>query len=180
MNYIVSGLERSGTSLLMQLLEAGGAPVAYDDSRKANEHNPKGFYELEGGKIINKLIDKTFDFKKYEGKFIKITAYGLRFLPDGDYKILFSERALSEILDSMEKMSTQKFERHETSLLLKKLLGDALTKIMKKGWQVQFIDYNMLMLNPDYELRKIKQFFPDFNIEEAKKVIDKKLYRNRC
>lgn len=46
-NYIVSGLELSGTSLIMQMLHAGGLPVAFDESRAADENNPRGYYELE-------------------------------------------------------------------------------------------------------------------------------------
>ena len=71
-NYIVSGLERSGTSMLMQILLAGGVPVFFDRSRPIDENNPKGYYELEGGKIINKLMDGTFPLHEYKGKFIKI------------------------------------------------------------------------------------------------------------
>ena len=55
-NYIVSGLERSGTSMMMQILRSGGLPTAFDESRKPDVNNPKGYYELEGGKIINKLM----------------------------------------------------------------------------------------------------------------------------
>ncbi len=88
-NYIVSGLERSGTSMLMQILKAGNLPIAFDNSRPADENNPKGYYELEGGKIINKLMNKSFPLDSYKGKFIKITAYGLKFLPPGKYKIIY-------------------------------------------------------------------------------------------
>ena len=91
-NYIVSGLERSGTSMLMQILKAGEIPVSFDLSRPPDENNPKGYYELEGGKIINRLIDQSFPLGKYVGKFIKITAYGLKFIPLGNYKIIYSER----------------------------------------------------------------------------------------
>ena len=50
-NYIVSGIERSGTSMLMQILYSGGVPVAFDkNTRPPDENNPKGYYELEGGK----------------------------------------------------------------------------------------------------------------------------------
>ena len=55
-NYIVSGLERSGTSLVMQILDAGGVPCAFDtSSRPLDDNNPRGYFELEGGKIISRL-----------------------------------------------------------------------------------------------------------------------------
>ena len=55
-NYILSGLEHSGTSLMMQMLHAGGLPVAFDESRAADENNPHGYYELQEGGIINRLM----------------------------------------------------------------------------------------------------------------------------
>ena len=97
-NYIVSGLERSGTSMLMQILKAGEIPISFDKSRKPDDNNPKGYFELEGGKIINKLMESVFPLDLYLGEFIKITAYGLKFLPLGKYKIIYSERNLEEII----------------------------------------------------------------------------------
>jgi len=113
-NYIVSGLERSGTSMIMQILNTGGIPTGFDDARPYDENNPKGYYELEGGKIINRLINKTFPFEKYKGQFIKITCYGLKFLPKARYKIIYSERNIEEILDSMEKMMGKKTKKEKT------------------------------------------------------------------
>ena len=65
-NYIASGIERSGTSLLMQILEAGGLPMAFDtDSRPPDDNNPRGYFELEGGKIISRLMKNTFPLADY-------------------------------------------------------------------------------------------------------------------
>ena len=61
-NYIVSGLERSGTSMLMQILKAGNIPISFDKFRKPDDNNPRGYFELEGGKIINKLIPINFRY----------------------------------------------------------------------------------------------------------------------
>ena len=86
--YVVSGFMRTGTSMMMQILNAGTIPITFDTtSRPADESNPKGYYELEGGKIINKLMDGTFPIEDYKGRFLKITAFGLRHLPPGKYKI---------------------------------------------------------------------------------------------
>ena len=130
-NYIVSGLERSGTSMLMQILNAGGLPCAFDDSRRPDDNNPKGYYELEGGKIINKLMDGSFPIEKYKGIFIKITAYGLKYLPPGKYVILYSERNIEEILDSMEKMAKIKDTSREET---KKAFINLNNMIKNKSW----------------------------------------------
>jgi len=112
-NYIVSGLERSGTSMIMQILEAGDAPVAYDNFRLPDKYNPNGYYELENGKIISRIIKGTFLLHNYLGRFIKITAYGLKFLPKGKYKIIYLQRDIDEVLSSMEKMMGKQDEEKE-------------------------------------------------------------------
>lgn len=182
-NYIVSGLERSGTSMLMQILRAGEIPTAFDNTRPADEHNPKGYYELEGGKIINKLITRTVPIEKYKGKFIKITSYGLKYLPKGKYKIIYSERDFEEILDSMERMMGKKDEKRvETKKNLIKL-NDVIKKQMqeKKDIEVLFVNYNNTVLNPKKNIKKILDFLnlPYDNINKMVDAVDIKLYQPR-
>ena len=182
MNYIVSGLERSGTSLLMQVLEAGGAPVAYDKSREPDAHNPRGYFELEGGRIINKVMKGTFKFDRYSDKFIKITAFGLKHLPEGDYKIIFMTRNLDEIVDSQHKMYESKvpLSREDTKELLDKLLSKTKKELKnRKDVKILYVNYNRLINQPDVQLKSIKRFLGDFDIEKAKRVIDTNLYRSR-
>ena len=182
-NYIVSGLERSGTSLVMQLLSAGNVPIAFDESRPPDEHNPKGYYELEGGKIINKLMEGTFPLEKYTGKFLKITAYGLKFLPSGNYKIIYSERNIEEILDSMETMvGGIDFERNKTKESFVKL--NTMIKqiiINRTDISVLFVNYNEILSKPETSIFSMYNFIGITNIDAAKiaKAIDKKLYRQR-
>ena len=178
-NYIVSGLERSGTSMMMQILHKGGMPVAFDSSRPPNEHNPKGYYELEKGKIINKLMEGTFPIKKYRGRFIKITAYGLKFLPPGKYKIVYMVRNLDEIMDSMEKMSGP-IDRKVEKILFDKLNKFAIS-LMKKREDINYIiiNYNEVIKNPMEEIKKLNEFLDEkLNINSAVKAVDPKLYRN--
>ena len=180
-NYIVSGLERSGTSLMMQILEAGGLPVAYDDSRKADKSNPKGYYELESGKIIEKLINNEFPMEKYKGEFIKITAYGLQFLPKGKYDILYMIRNTDEIVESTIKMSkNKKIGKDELRMALVLFEKEILNRESKNPHFIP-IFYKALVEEStrDEELSVLKCRYPEFDMEKAKKVIDKKLYRNR-
>ena len=182
-NYIVSGLERSGTSILMQILKAGGVPIGFDESRSANGSNPKGYYELEGGKIINRLIDKTFQFEKYKGKFIKITAFGLKFLPLGNYKIIYSERNIEEILDSMEEMMGKKdLKRDETKHAFVRL-NNMIKQHMQKRKDIEhiIINYNQTISNPKSNINKITGFLslPEKTQAKMMTVIDDGLYRQR-
>ena len=165
-NYIVSGLERSGTSLLMQILHAGGVPAAYDhDSRPPDVNNPKGYWELEGGKII------------------KITAYGLKFLPEGSYKIIYSLRNIEEILDSMEKMAkVQDENREETKLIFTKLNDMIKFQISERSdCEVLFVSYNELVTDAESGIQAIGDFVPEAELDKTKmrEVIDPKLHRNR-
>ena len=182
-NYIVSGLERSGTSMLMQILNAGEIPIAFDNGRPADEYNPKGYYELEGGKIINKLIAKSFSIEKYKGKFIKITSYGLKFLPKAKYKIIYSERDFEEILESMEKMMKKKDEnRIESKKNLVKLNNVIKKKIQeKKDLDVLFVNYNNTLKNPKNNIKKILDFLslPYDNLDKMINAVDLKLYQSR-
>ena len=182
-NYIVSGIERSGTSLLMQILSNGGMPVSSDDKRKADINNPKGYFELEGGKIINKLMDETFPFEQYKGRFIKITAYGLKFLPKGKHIIIYIERDIEEILDSMEKMAQISDEnRNETREIFLKLNTMIKKEIDNRSdIKVLYINYNKILLNPQEEIKKITDFLEikEINLQEMIKTVDKTLYRQR-
>jgi hypothetical protein len=182
-NYIVSGLERSGTSMLMQMLANANIPVSADTKRPADENNPKGYYELEGGKIINKLMDGSFDFNAYKGSFIKITCYGLKFLPTGTFKIIYSERNIEEILDSMEKMAqmTDK-NREETKDVFLRLNAMIKQQIMKReDCDTLLVNYNQILEQPTNEMERIKGFLciDDLNIQAMIQTIDKQLYRER-
>ena len=183
-NYIISGLERSGTSMLMQILKAGDIPIAFDDkSRPSDQNNPKGYYELEGGKIINKLKEKTFPLDDYKGKFIKITAYGLRYLPPGKYNIIYSERNIEEILDSMEKMTGIKDEyREETKEAFIKLNNMVISRLKnREDVNVLFVNYNNIISDPKNNISEIKEFLsvPEDDFKKMIYAVDNKLYRQR-
>jgi hypothetical protein len=183
-NYIVSGLERSGTSMLMQILDAGGIPSDFDqDSRPPDDDNPRGYFELEGGKIINKLMNSEFSFEPYKGRFIKITAYGLKFLPEGNYKVIYSQRNIEEILDSMEKMAKiQDENREDTRIVFTKLNDMIISRIKEReDIEVLFVNYNEILANPTENVTKIYDFLnsADFDLEMMIAAVDKSLYRKR-
>jgi hypothetical protein len=183
-NYIVSGLERSGTSLLMQVLRAGGVPCAFDTaSRPPDANNPRGYFELEGGKIISRLRDGAFPLADYRGRFIKITAYGMKFLPPGDYRVVYTERNMDEVLDSMEKMAKVRDpDREGTKAAFVKL--NELTKGRLAGRpdvKLLLVSYNAIVRDPAPEIRRIAGFIGASGIDEPAMAaaVDEKLHRNR-
>ncbi len=182
-NYIISGLERSGTSMLMQILLAGEIPVSFNNLRLSDKSNPKGYYELAGGKIINKLIDGTFPFDNHKGKFIKITAYGLKYLPKGNYKIIYSERNIEEILHSMEKMTgledKNRKETRESFIKLNRMIKKQITS--RDDIDILLVNYNKILSNSGENIKKILEFLgvTENIIDKMIKVVDDKLYRQR-
>src|SRR5512136_2813877 len=110
---VVSGLPRSGTSMLMKMLEAGGLTLVTDGQRTADEDNPKGYYEVERVKDLANETDRAW-LNAARGKGIKVISYLLKSLPaDLNYKVLFIRRDLDEILASQKKMLARRGEAHD-------------------------------------------------------------------
>ncbi len=103
---VVSGLPRSGTSLMMQMLAAGGLPVLSDGVRAADEDNPRGYFEWER---IRTLPRDPGCIAEAEGKVVKVISSLLRFLPPNrNYKIIFVRRSLPEVAASQSVMITRR------------------------------------------------------------------------
>lgn len=101
---IVSGLPRSGTSMLMAMLEAGGLPLLTDEQRQADPDNPRGYFEMESVKSLGEQQDKTW-VRNARGKGLKVISYLLKELPDDNaYRVLFARRDLAEVIRSQNVM----------------------------------------------------------------------------
>jgi hypothetical protein len=99
---IVSGLPRSGTSLMMQMLVAGGMTPLSDGERAADADNPRGYLERER---IKTLPNDPNCIAAAEGKVVKIIPRLLLSLPGGhDYRVIFMQRPLPEVLASQDEM----------------------------------------------------------------------------
>jgi hypothetical protein len=102
---IVSGLPRSGTSLMMQMLAAGGMKVLTDGHRSADQHNPCGYFELEA--VKHTRTDHSW-LAQAEGKVVKVVHLLLPHLPvDREYRVVFMQRELIEIIASQRAMLQQ-------------------------------------------------------------------------
>jgi len=99
---VVAGLPRSGTSLMMQMLHAAGMPVMTDGERKADESNPRGYFEWEP---IRKLRQHPEILREAEGRAIKVISMLLPWLPGWHrYKIVFMDRPIDEVSASHARM----------------------------------------------------------------------------
>jgi hypothetical protein len=105
---VVSGLPRSGTSMVMQMLEAGGVPVLTDGVRQANEDNPRGYYELER---VKQARQDTSWVAQARGKAVKVVSPLLSELPTGHcYRVVFVRRRMAEVLASQRAMLRRRGE----------------------------------------------------------------------
>jgi len=181
---VVSGLPRSGTSLIMQMLQKGGMEILTDNARKADESNPKGYFEYEKVKALQR--DSSW-LQDGDGKAVKIIAQLLKYLPSYfEYKIIFIERNMEEILLSQEKMLEkmgQKTQSHNTVLsnIFKKQIEDT-----KKWLEFQNNISTLYITHRDaifHALETAKQIneFLGFNLNEKEmmQVVDPSLYHQR-
>src|SRR5574342_806932 len=106
---VVSGLPRSGTSMMMRMLETGGLPVMTDHIRIPDESNPKCYYEFEQVKQLKE--GNTGWISEGKGKVVKIISALLEYLPPGHkYRIVFMQRNMDEILASQREMLLRRGE----------------------------------------------------------------------
>jgi hypothetical protein len=184
---VVSGLPRSGTSMIMKMLEAGGIPVIIDGIRTADEDNPKGYYEDERVKNLAQEQDKRW-LEASQGKAIKIISYLLKELPATyNYDVLFIRRDLSEVLASQSKMLTRRGESSETSdEKMVELYENDLWKVnylMKHAahFRTLEIHYRQILENPRTEAERISAFLGgSLDPDKMAAVVDPALYRNRA
>lgn len=181
---IVSGLPRSGTSLLMQMLNAGGYPVLCDDQRRADEDNPRGYFE---DARVRRLEHDNSWLAEAEGKALKVVSPLLSALPRGfTYRLLFVQRALDEVLRSQAQMLARSgrgdagqdsamrthFERHLHAV---------------ETWIVQqphisrlTLNHSEIMAAPLHAAEQVAQFLEsDLNLDRMAAIVDPALHRQR-
>jgi tetratricopeptide (TPR) repeat protein len=169
---IVSGLPRSGTSMLMQMLAAGGIPVITDSTRQADESNPLGYYEFEKAKQVG--TDNSW-IPEAKGKAVKIVAQLLPKLPLGQpYRIIFMQRPLSEVIASQEKMLQRlkkkgsKLSRQKLAETFNRQLGSVQNLLNNyQNIDVLYLNYHDVIANPVTAAARINRFLGN-NFDEEK------------
>jgi len=183
---IVSGLPRSGTSMMMKVLEAGGMQVFTDNLRVADEDNPKGYFELEQVKALKDGDDSWV--KHATGKVVKVISSLLEYLPSSyKYKIIFMRREIAEILASQKQMLIRRGEpdggddQKMAAMFQEHLKRVRVWLANQPNMDVLYVDYNTLMANPDPEIEAVAGFLGlTENLEAMLAVPDKKLYRQKA
>ncbi|MEC4676175.1 MAG: sulfotransferase family protein [Nitrospirota bacterium] len=183
---IVSGLPRSGTSMMMKMLEAGGLPPLTDKLRTADDDNPKGYYEFER---VKKLDEGDIAWlSEAQGKAVKVISALLTYLPPTyTYRVIFMQRAMPEILASQKKMLIHRHEDaddvsdEEMAALYTEHLRhvdswiDGRPNIRRIN-----INFNEIIKNPGAHLETINKFLDGcLDTGKAEAVIDPSLYRQK-
>jgi hypothetical protein len=182
---IVSGLPRSGTSMMMKMLEAGGMSVLTDGVRTADEDNPQGYYEFERVKQIERDTEWLEDAR---GKAVKMIAALLRHLPpDYDYEIVFMRRDIREVLASQRRMLVHRGETPDAvsdarmAELFKRHLKQVESWLAEQSnVSVLFIDHGYVLAEPEKQARRVSEFLTyPLDAQAMAAVVDRTLYRQR-
>lgn len=182
---VVSGLPRSGTSMMMKMLEAGGLSPVTDNIRTADEDNPKGYYELE--KVKEMKADTSW-MPEARGKVIKVISALLQDLPsDYRYRVVFMRREMSEILASQRQMLIRRGQEPNkvpdekmAAMFEKHLVKIAEWLDAQANIEALFIKYNDILAEPGGSVTSLNAFFEDaLDAAAMQSVVDKQLYRQR-
>jgi hypothetical protein len=183
---VVSGLPRSGTSMMMKMLEAGGLPVWLDGVRAADEQNPKGYYELERVKELDKRVDKAW-VREGRGRAVKVISSLLEHLPaTNNYQVVFMHRDLHEVLASQTKMLADRGEdRGAADETLHKHYEQHLRRVKEfvsnEPWFSSIDVHYTDVLNDAHKVSAhLNRFLGrKLHLPRMREVVDGQLYRNR-
>jgi len=183
---VVSGLPRSGTSMMMKMLEAGGVEGMTDGIREADEDNPEGYFEFEP---VKRLKEGSAWLAEARGKGIKVISRLLRDLPGGYlYKVIFMRREMGEVLASQRAMLVRRGKEvgEGDDLQLGELFAGHLAEVeqwlrTQLNFEVLEIRYQKALDEPLEVARAVEKFLDrELDIERMAQVVDPNLYRQRA
>lgn len=183
---IVSGLPRSGTSMMMMILEAGGVSPVADGIREADADNPKGYYEFER---VKKIKEDTSWLPNAKGKAVKMISQLLLDLPDDyRYKVIFMRRKIKEVLASQKQMLIRRGTFKEDGISddeMGKMLTTHVDQVLRKmesrdNVEMLCIDYNAMLAGAAASIARVNELLGgDLNTQAMAGAVDKSLYRQR-
>jgi hypothetical protein len=184
---VVSGFARSGTSLMMGALEAGGLAVLKDDEFKPpNEHNPRGYFECKESMLLGVEEERVARWlKSSRNKAVKVMIGFLHHLPtEHHYRILLMKRKPEEMFASWKAMAPERvLGPHRNRELRRYKDVFRLTHFWlehQKNMEFLVVDFNTVVARPEEEMKKVRSFLGlSLNIEKMSVSVDPGLYRNR-
>lgn len=184
---VVSGLPRSGTSMVMGMLAAAGLECVCDGVRTADKDNPRGYFEDERVKKLT-AADNSMWLGEARGKVIKVVSPLLKGLPDDNvYRVLFVRRDLREVLASQKKMMDRRGEHHDQpdelmeEIFLKHLTALDATLKNRPEIKLMYLDHREVINDPHKQAGRICKFLDQsLDTEVMAAAVDQGLYRNRA
>jgi hypothetical protein len=181
---LVTGLPRSGTSMIMRMLEAGGMPVLCDGVRAADEGNPHGYYEFEP---VKRTRQDSSWLAAAGGMAVKMVYRLVYDLPCNHlYRTIVVERALSEVLASQRRMlerqtaSDDATDEQMSALFEAEMIHFAAWIGSQPNFTAVTVNYNQLLCDPVRHLQRVNAFLGgNLNVPAMAEVLDPSLYRNR-
>jgi hypothetical protein len=182
---VVSGLPRSGTSLMMKAIHAGGIEPIVDHVRKADEDNPKGYYEFEP---VKKTKEDASWLSGAPGKVVKMVYRLLYDLPPNHaYRVVFMQRDLKEVLASQKKMLDRSGktggaipDEQMAALFTAELQKCEKWLAEQPNFKVLYISHRDMISDAPAQVEKINAFLDGgLDTSAMARIVDPALYRNR-
>jgi len=184
---IVSGLPRSGTSMMMQVLHAGGMEVMTDGLRAPDADNLRGYFELEAVKLLRSRPAEV-RFESLGGKVVKILSHLLYNLPSRfGYRLILMRRDLNEILASQRVMLERNGKQvKEMDSKMFEIFSAEIERL--KTWlathpeiPVLEVSYNRLLADGHTQIEAVNQFLGGrLDTTRMLQQVDRNLYRQRA
>lgn len=184
---VVSGLPRSGTSLMMQMLRAGGLAIVTDAVRGPDESNVRGYFELEAVKDLEKGASAAW-LADARGKAVKIVSPLLRWLPGSyDYRVILMQRDLDEVIASQNQMLARlgappDEAQNERIRERYRALGDETLRLLRarRHFSTLVVEYGETVGRPRETAGRVARFLgAALDVERMAEVADPALYRTR-
>lgn len=183
---VVSGLPRSGTSMVMKMLQAAGLPILTDGARRADEDNPEGYFEHERVKDLDKEADKSW-VRGARGKALKVISHLIKELPDDNfYRIILARRDLKEVVASQNIMLARRGQPNPVAdaeaeeLYRKHLLHVTLHIESQPNMELMTVQYREIISDPVHCAEEIRRFVGGpLDPATMASAVDPRLYRNR-
>ena len=178
---VVSGLPRSGTSMMMRMLAAGGVPILTDDRRAPDANNPLGYFEFEPVKDLASGAEPRW-LDQARGKAVKIVSFLLTWLPEThEYQVIFMRRGLREMTASQRDMLGEPGEPGR----LERVYADHLEEVdrflaRRTCFSTLEVEHGHVIAHPEDEARRIAAFLGrPLDVSAMASAVDPRLYRHK-
>ena len=183
---VVSGLPRSGTSMMMKMLDAAALSIMTDNERAADEDNPKGYFEYARVKDLKDEADKSW-VREARGQVLKVISHLLETLPDENfYRVILVRRDFDEIIASQNKMLERRGEENQVAdstvkeAYIRHLVDIRYMVRRRPNFEMIEVQFKQAMEAPRIFATDVNKFLGgNLDVESMMAVVDLELYRNR-